>query len=94
MHYHVFRNVSGYLPDSDEAAYPFETEADAQMALDDELNTEIDNEESEERISELQEIKDSLSSTTGGFLTYSSTHADSNHDIPTGWQIIPCTESE
>lgn len=76
--------------------------ADACSALDDELNTEIDDEESDARVAELQSVRDDLAAhaaageqaSGGEFLAYTSTHADSEHDIPTAWQVVPCSEDE
>lgn len=100
-HYHAIHNVSGYLPQSDDTT-SFATFEDAADALREDLGAEIDGEESDARARELEDAQSALDAARaagaaaagGSFLTYTSTHADSDHDIPTAWQVTACTEIE
>jgi hypothetical protein len=98
-HWHAIVNVSGYLPESDDASYPYETWSDALSALVDELDrawdsaAELDDEQAD---AQYLEAHTAMHGATEGqdFLAYTPTHMDSERDIPTAWQVVACTETE
>lgn len=95
-HFHVVHNVSGYLPESDVADWTYDTFSDARNALLEDMDQAADDaaEDDPERAAELDQIIADLRVLPGdsaGWLGYTSTHGDSDHDIPTAWQVVACT---
>jgi hypothetical protein len=92
-HYHAFSNVAGYLPESDDTGYPFDTFSEALSALVSDLEHAWDFDDATDE--QYLDAHTAMHNATGPeFLTYTATHADSEHDIPTAWQVVPCTDNE
>jgi len=99
QHWHAISNVSGYLPESDDAAYPHDTWEDAQSDLIDQMDRAADfyamgpeDDRATAALASLEEADRLVRAATRGrdFLTY--TDDGGEHTIPTAWQIITCTE--
>jgi len=93
-----FHAVSGYLPESDDAGWPYETFSDARNALLEDMDQAADDAaeydprraaELDQVISDLRDLPDD----SAGWLGYAATHGDSDHDIPTAWQVVVCTQA-
>jgi len=92
MHWHAGHNVAGYLPESDDAGYPYADWSDALSALREDLERAWDDGTDEQYL----EAHTAIHGATAGqdFLVYTATNPDSAHDIPTAWWVTSCAEDD
>jgi hypothetical protein len=98
-HYHAYSNTAGYVPESDDSGYPFATFAEARDSLADDMARAAEDsaEFDPQRAADLDAIMPDLRALPAeaeGWLGYTATHGDSDHDIPTAWQVVACTHAE
>lgn len=98
VHYHAGRNITGYLPESDDTTYPFESFKAAMTELEDELSAHWDSvydvlgEDCDYQA--YRAARDDMRTATGpDFLAYVPTNPESAHDLPTAYWINPCSEA-
>lgn len=94
-HWHAGHNIAGYLPESDVSICATWDDALSALVSDlehawDEAGTRSNGD------AQYLDAHTAMHAATAGteFLTYTATHADSEHDIPTAWWITSCTESD
>ena len=90
-HWHCGHNVSGYLPESDEPN-TYEDWSDALSSLVADIEWAWDDGTDEQYL----DAHCAMHNATSGhdFLTYTTTHLDSAHDIPTAWWVESCQDSK
>jgi hypothetical protein len=99
-HWHAGHNIAGYLPESDEAAYRYESWHDAHMSV--VTDVEAAQDDADDLPDDAESVREGLldvhcalhgATEDAPFLAYSPTNGGP-HDLPTAWWVSRCDSAD